>query len=83
MKRHINRAHSNVRATADDSTDESVAGAGSFNGDTAEICTGKEDALSRTTAVQTGKSEEDERSQLEEKEMSDDSDSSLPSDASG
>ena len=82
IKRHINCANSNVPATAEDNTDESVACAGSFNGDTAEICTGKEDALSRTTAVQTGKSEEDERSQLEEKEMSNDSESSLPSDAS-
>ena len=69
IKRHIDRAHSNVRPTADDNTDESVACAGSFNGDTVEICTGEEDALSRTTAVRTGKSEEDERSQLEEKEI--------------
>ena len=54
IKRHINRDNSNVRATAEDNTDdtdESVACAGSFNGDTAEICTGEEDALSRTTAV--------------------------------
>ena len=73
IKRHINCAHSSVHATAEDNTDESVTGTGSFNGDKAEICTGKGDALSRTTAVQTGKSEEDETSQLEEDEMSDNS----------
>ena len=60
IRRHIHHVHSNVSATAKNNTDESVTGAGSFNvGDTAEIYTGKWDALSRTAAVQPGKSYED------------------------
>ena len=63
---HINRIHPSNGLTSDDSADESVAGAASFNGDAAESCSVEaHDVLPQAAAVQTGKSDEHEMADAE------------------